>query len=111
MEIIHPPTITSIELKLYTDASDVGLGCSYGTHWLASGWAEGWEPTLVCHINVRELFAVWAAVFTWGHEWVDKEVVIFSDNSSKQLKSAWVWVKNSAFYESLIRRYFPQFTL
>ena len=105
VEIIHPPAITSIDLKLYTDASNVGLGCSYGTHWLSSGWAEGWEPTLICHINVRELFAVWAAVFTWGHEWVDKEVVIFSDNSSTV--EAWnSGTCNDAWMMAIIRAIF-----
>ena len=35
-----------------------------------------------CHINVRELFAVWAAVHTWGDLWANREVVIFSDNKT-----------------------------
>ena len=78
--IIHPTPITSIELQLSTDASDLGLGCVYGTHWVFSPWHPDWAPSSRCHINVRELFAVWAAVYTWGEEWANKEVVIFSDN-------------------------------
>jgi hypothetical protein len=80
--IIHPTPVTSIELRLFTDASDAGLGCVYGRHWLLSAWREDWAPSPTCHINVRELFAVWAAVFTWGSEWADREVVIFTDNQS-----------------------------
>ena len=82
LAIIHPTPITSIELKLFTDASDVGLGCVYGKKWLFSGWREDWAPSLRHHINLRELFAVWAAVFTWGQDWEDREIVIFTDNQS-----------------------------
>jgi hypothetical protein len=80
--IIHPTPITSIDLRLYTDASDVGFGCQYGTHWISSPWRQDWAPSVSCHINLRELFAVWAAVFTWGDQWADQEVVIYTDNQS-----------------------------
>ena len=82
VEIIHPTPITAIELRLFTDASDLGLGCMYGSHWVSAGWPDKWTPSPRCHINVRELFAVWAAVFTWGEQWANKEVVIFSDNQT-----------------------------
>ena len=82
LEIIHPTPVTSIDLQLFTDASDIGLGCVYGDKWLFSGWREDWAPSLSNHINLRELFAVWAAIFTWGREWRDQEVVIFTDNRS-----------------------------
>ena len=78
--IIHPTPVTNIDLKLYTDAADSGFGCVYGTHWAYGSWGWEWRPTKECNINVRELFAVWAAVYTWGHLWADREVVIFTDN-------------------------------
>ena len=82
LEIIHPTPVTSIDLQLFTDASDVGLGCVYRNKWLFSGWQEDWAPSLTNHINLRELFAVWATLFTLGPEWRDQEVVIFTDNRS-----------------------------
>ena len=82
VEIIHPTPITSIDINLFTDASNFGFGCVYGQRWMFSGWREEWTPSIICHINVRELFAIWAATFTWGHEWRDQEVVIFTDNQS-----------------------------
>ena len=82
MAIIHPTPITNIDLKLYTDASEVGFGCVYGTHWAYGSWGWDWRPTDECNINVRELFAVWAAVYTWGKHWANKEVVVFTDNES-----------------------------
>ena len=80
--IIHPTPVTSVDLQLSTDASDLGFGCVYGSHWLFSPWHPDWVPSPTCHINVRELFAVWAAVFTWGEEWANKEVVVFTDNKA-----------------------------
>ena len=82
VEIIHPPSINSIDLQLYSDASDIGLGCVYGSHWVCARWPPEWAPSRVNHINVRELFAVWVAVLTWGDEWANREVVIFSDNKA-----------------------------
>ena len=78
--IIHPTPVTSIQLKLFTDACDAGFGCVYGSHWAYASWGWEWRPTKICHINVRELFATWAAIYTWGDEWVNQEVVIFTDN-------------------------------
>ena len=57
-------------------------GVFYKTHWISAGWWGEWLPSDICHINVRELFAVWAAVYTWGDEWANQEVVIFSDNKT-----------------------------
>ena len=82
VEIIHPTPITAVELRLFTDASNLGLGCMFGPRWVSAAWPEHWTPSEHCHINVRELFAVWAAVHTWGHQWANREVVIFSDNQT-----------------------------
>ena len=80
--IMHPLSVTSVELHLFTDASDIGFGCCFGNRWTFSGWRHDWAPSLACHINARELFAVWAALRLWGHHWRDKEIVIFTDNQS-----------------------------
>ena len=82
LAIIHPTPITAIDLKLFTDASDIGFGCVYGNHWAYGSWGWEWQPTEECNVNVRELFAVWAAIFTWGYQWANKEVVVFTDNQS-----------------------------
>ena len=82
LSMIPPPPITTIDLRLFTDASGVGFGCVYGSHWAYGSWGWDWRPTKECNINVRELFAVWAAVYTWGAEWKNREVVVFTDNDS-----------------------------
>ena len=79
VELFEQETVTSREMHLYSDASDLGLGCLYGKHWISSGWKYGWNAH---HINVRELFAIWVAVHTWGEEWANKHILFFTDSLS-----------------------------
>ena len=40
----------------------------------------GLKSMLPYHINFKELFAIIAAVFTWGKDWHNKQIVINTDN-------------------------------
>ena len=63
-EFFQDNPVSSDALLLFTDASGVhGFGAVYGVHWFACQWPVA---MLVYHINFKELFAVVAAVFTWG---------------------------------------------
>ena len=77
--MIQHVSVTSRDLELYTDASDLGLGCLYGKKWISARWQQGWDAH---HINVRELFAIWVAVHTWGGEWANKQILFFTDSQS-----------------------------
>ena len=79
VSIIQSGPVSSLELRLFTDASDMGFGGVYRDKWFFSGWRCGWGQL---HINVRELFAVWAALRIWGLEWVDRQILIYTDNES-----------------------------
>ena len=73
-EIITSPTIS-----LFTDASDLGCGALYGDRWFSLPF----PPKFVDHhISIRELFAIVAAVYTWGVEWENKQILIFTDNEA-----------------------------
>ena len=72
----HP--VTSDAMLLFTDASGVhGFGAVYGCHWFACTWPTAMLPY---HINFKELFAIVAAVFTWGNRWTNKQIIINTDN-------------------------------
>ena len=43
VEIIHPTPIMAVELRLFIDASDLGLCCMFGPHWV-SPWLEQSTP-------------------------------------------------------------------
>ena len=81
-----PPTraIRSTDLQLYTDASDIGYGATYGNSWIQGAWNN-----LESHLSIdyRELFAITTATFTWGHNWKGKRIVFVTDN--KPITQVW----------------------
>ena len=81
-----PPVraIRSTDLKLYTDASDIGFGATYGTQWLQGAWNHN---DLALSIDYRELYAIVAAAFTWGHNWKGQRIVFITDN--KPITQVW----------------------
>ena len=76
-EIIQGSPVTSYSLQLHTDASDVGFGAVFGNKWLYGPWRGDIGSK---NINVRECFAIWAAIQTWGHNWVNKQILFFTDS-------------------------------
>ena len=81
-ESILPLSITSEALHLSTDASNLGMGGVYGKKWFFSEWDSMLRGK---HINVKELFAIFAAVVTWGD---DMDVIIYTDN--KPITQIWL---------------------
>ena len=77
VEYIQPSPITSHTLRLFSDASNRGFGAVYHSHWFSEPWPSSFHQH---HINYLELFAVVAAVFTWGHHWANQQILIFTDN-------------------------------
>ena len=68
---------SSPDMDLYTDASDLGFGCVFGGRWTYGSWNREWKSK---SINAREAFAIWVAVYLWGREWRDGQVVIHTDS-------------------------------
>ena len=71
--------VTSHALQLFTDASSLGFGAVYGDWWMSVGWPPS---THVYDINFLELFAIVAAVLTWGAGWSNKQILIYTDNEA-----------------------------
>ena len=74
-----PPSraIRSTDLRLYSDASDEGFGATYGNAWIQGPW-NAQQKSL--SIDYRELYAIVAATFTWGHTWEGKRILFLTDN-------------------------------
>ena len=71
-------------MQLYSDASNIGFGAIYDTEWIQGSWT----PTqMLLSISYKELFAIVAAAFTWGHLWAGKRVVFVTDN--KPITQIW----------------------
>ena len=69
--------ILASDLKLFSDASDLGFGAIYGSAWIQGDWSS-WSREI--SINYRELFAILAAAETWGQDWKGKRIVFVTDN-------------------------------
>ena len=63
VNFMHAEPITSVSLSLFTDASGVGFGALYDCKWFLAEWPVTLRSF---HINVQELFAIVAAVCSWG---------------------------------------------
>ena len=81
--------ILSSDIKLFTDASDLGFGAILGKEWIQAPWDR---KTKTYSIDYRELFAIVAAAVTWGYRWGGKRIVFITDN----LPITQIWVTGSS---------------
>ena len=81
-----PPTLTikSTDLRLYSDASDIGFGATYQNKWIQGAWDE---QHLAQSMDYRELYAILAATYTWGAHWEGQRIVFITDN--KPITQVW----------------------
>ena len=69
--------ITSNDIKLFIDASNIGFGAIYDKSWIQGQWGVGTKDH---SIDFKELFAIVASVMTWGTTWEGKRIVFITDN-------------------------------
>jgi hypothetical protein len=60
---------TSATLQLYTDASRLGFGGTFGTKWFSEKWKNEWKDY---PIYVKELFPIVITVEIWGQVMANK---------------------------------------
>jgi hypothetical protein len=75
--IKSPQLETSISLHMHTDASNMGFGGFFCTHWFAHDWTPSW---LDLHIFVREMYPIILAVELWAGEIQNKHIQFHCDN-------------------------------
>jgi len=94
VSIIQSP-VSSINLNLFTDASFLGLGVYFDGAWISLPW-----PINVSSFNIAtlELFAVYAAIFTWGDSLSNRQITIYTDNEA----IVYVWSFGSSRDKSLM---------
>ena len=81
----NPLKIRSSDIKLFTDAAKtIGLGAIYGNAWIQAKWPKDFVDL---DIDFKELFAIFAAVITWGKQWAGRRVVVVTDN--KPITQIW----------------------
>lgn len=70
-------THSSTSLHLFTDASDLGYGCTFGKEWFFGKFSSNW---LQFHIAVREFLPIVIALELWCHQFQNCRVILHSDN-------------------------------
>ena len=78
--ILETEWTTTPSMNLYTDASGtLGWGAYWSGRWLQAHWSLN-----DCKKDIvwKELFAIVAAVNSWGHHWQQKKVLFHCDNQS-----------------------------
>ena len=96
ISMFQEDVISSDSLHLYTDASNIGLGGTLGNQWFSYPWPITF---MHFHINVQEVFAVYTAIATWGHQLRNKQIVVHCDN----LAIVTVWKSGSCKNPSIMK--------
>ena len=74
---------TSEQLSFFSDASaakELGYGCVYQTNWIFGRWESHLIDDFKPSIEVLELFALCAGIFTWQEKLANRRIIIFCDN-------------------------------
>ena len=77
-------TIRSTDMRLFSDACDIGFGATYGREWIQGRWNTRQAAQSV---DYKELYAILAATLTWGHLWGGRRIVFTTDN--KPITKVW----------------------
>lgn len=74
--------VDSDVIHLYTDASDRGIGCVFGTEWFLVQFTGRMSKYAKYNIAWRELYAIVKAASTWGQYLTGKKIVFMCDNEA-----------------------------
>ena len=66
-------------INLYSDASDLGYGGTYGSNWIQGQWNDHWKSL---NIAVRELYPILILAEMFGHLWRNQSILIHCDNQA-----------------------------
>ena len=66
--------------SVFTDACDDAAGGSFGLDWFYFNWNQDLPEASFLHINEKEILAVVLAAQRWAKLWVNRRIVLQSDN-------------------------------
>ena len=79
-KFLDPTPTATADMDLFTDAAGM-LGC--GAYYKGAWFHYAWQPHQAVHsIQWKELFAIVAAVLTWGHLWHGRRIRLHCDNEA-----------------------------
>ena len=81
VEMFQEDIITSVDLFLFTDASDIGMGGLFRDEWFSIKWPRHLSSDY-CSTNFQEIFAILTAVTTWAKKLSNKQILFYCDNET-----------------------------
>lgn len=76
---VNEKFISSNALKLFTDASSLGFGATYGDKWL---YGEFTGDIKHRNITIVEFYPILIALQLWGDLWSNHSILFFTDNEA-----------------------------
>ena len=78
--IIRKPDLSdSSYLHMYSDASKMGFGATYGSHWIQGKWPEVWKDK---NIAFLELYPVYLLIYIFGNKILNSRIIFHCDNKA-----------------------------
>ena len=71
------PVNDSLTLHMYSDASKLGFGATFGSEWIQSTWPENWK---VLNIALLELFPIYVMINMFGMKLTNSKILFHCDN-------------------------------
>ncbi len=75
----EPHIANSKAVNLFSDSSKKGFGASFGSGWIQGTWPDSW---IDFHINILELYPVFALIETFGHKFKNSVFCFHCNNSA-----------------------------
>jgi hypothetical protein len=75
--------VDSPQLHMYSDSSKIGLGATFGSHWIQAKFPPSWQKMLVehtIHISFLELYPIMVVIELFGKYIQNRNILFFSDN-------------------------------
>ena len=73
--------VSSYDLSLSTDASNIGMGGVFRDEWFSIEWPTAFSSDL-CSTNYQEIFAIFTAVTLWAGRLSNKQILVLCDNET-----------------------------
>ena len=71
------PVNDSLTLHMYSDASKLGFGATFGSEWIQSTWPENWKAL---NIALLELFPIYVMIKMFGMKLTNSKILFHCDN-------------------------------
>ena len=75
----HQKIFTSEEINMYSDASSIAFGATYGKQWIQAKWPPSWKKF---HISVLELYPIFVLISIFAPLLRNSNILFHSDNSA-----------------------------